>query len=171
MKYVYKIKGLGFILWQARHEFYHLLIGLVWAWFLREWWGEFRLRWVWFAIIGSLLPDLDHFIYFFTYGKHDWYTKQVKSFFRNREWRNLSSYVASGHKLNTELSYHNLYFVTLLFGMTLLSTFFDWQAGVILFGAMILHYIFDIFDDLIILGSLNPNWKRWGRNRQHKSSE
>lgn len=162
---VARIKGLGYVLWQARHMGYHVLIGLVWAWFLRELWGAFNPKWIWTAVIGSILPDIDHLNYFVGYGKHDSYTKQVLAFLRERKWRSLAYFIATGHKYNTNLSYHNIYVVLILLGFSLLSSRVDWEVGVVLFGAMILHYLFDIFDDFVQLGALNVNWKRWGRKR------
>lgn len=160
---VARIKGLGFIFWHAKHEFFHVLLGLIWAWFLRERWGEFNVRWIGLSILGSLLPDIDHFFYFFTYGKMDAYTVQVRSLFKNKQWRALTSFIESGHKHNTNLASHNFYFMGILFLVALLSSFFSWEAGVILFGAMLIHYFFDIADDLLRLGKVNSNWKRWGR--------
>lgn len=157
------IKGAGFILWQARHMGYHVLIGLVWAWILRELWGQFNLRWIATAVVGSLLPDIDHLNYFFRYGKNDSYTKQIIDYLKNRQWRMLAYYIATGHKFNTNLSYHNFYIVIILFAAALLASRFDWEVGVVLLGAMVLHYLFDIVDDIVQLGAVNPNWKRWGK--------
>ena len=50
----------------------------------------------------------------------------------------------------------------ILFGLATGSLLVDWNASVILFGAMLLHYLFDIGDDIVTLGQINPNWKRWG---------
>lgn len=158
-----RIRGLGFLIWHTRHEFYHILLGLVWAWFLRERWGQFNARWVWLSVFGSLLPDADHIIYFITYGRKDFYTKQVRFFLRNHEWRNLWVFIENGHKFNTSLSAHNYYIVSMLLISSAVSSIVDWQAGVILFGAMLIHYFFDIVDDVFILGRVNPNWRRWGR--------
>jgi len=144
---------------------YHLLLGLVWAWFLRELWGAFNLKWIWTAVIGSILPDVDHIHYFFSYGKNDSYTKQILAFLKARQWRSLAYFIATGHKYNTNLSYHNVYVVVILLGCSILSLRIDWEVGVVLFGAMILHYLFDIFDDVVQLGAVNPNWKRWGREK------
>ena len=160
-----KIKGLGFILWHARHMFYHVLLGLVWAWFLRERWNQFNTRWIWLSVFGSLLPDADHMLYFWSYGRKDPYTKQVKNFFAKRQWRNLTIFMETGHKHNTNLSYHNYYVVASLLVMSLLSSRLSWEIGVILFGAMVIHYLFDVVDDVIILGHINPNWKRWGKSK------
>lgn len=158
---VARLKGIGFILWHGRHEFYHVLLGLVWAWFLREIWQQFNVRWITIAILGSLLPDLDHFFYFFLYGRKDMYSKQVKAFFKSREWRILTKFIETGHKYQTELATHNFYFMILLLVISLLSFFYDWKVGVVLFGAMLLHYLFDVLDDIVNLGYVNKNWKRW----------
>lgn len=160
-----RIKGLGHIIWQARHMVYHMGIGLLWAWFLREFWNEFNLRWIWISVVGSLLPDIDHLLYFTTYGRRDTYTLDIRHFLRKKQWRAVVAYIANGHKSNTNLSYHNYYFMAGLLGFALVSSLYDWETGVILFGAMLLHYIFDIIDDILMLGSINPNWRRWGRKK------
>ena len=162
---VARLKGLAFIIWHARHEFYHILLGLLWAWFLRERWNEFNQRWIWIALFGSLLPDIDHFYYFFTYGRSESYTRTIRTFLQKKQWRALTVFIEHGHKYQTNLSSHNYYFMAGLIGLSLLSSFIDWQVGVILFGAMVIHYLFDIADDLIILGTINPSWKRWGRGK------
>lgn len=162
---VAKLRGLGFIFWHARHEFYHVLLGLLWAWFLRERWGEFNHRWIWTSIFGSLLPDLDHFYYFLGYGKSAAYTSQIKSMLKNRQWRNVTVFVEAGHKREAYTATHNYYTMVLLLVVSLLSSRYEWETGVILFGAMLIHYLFDVTDDLLVLGRINPNWKRWGRGR------
>lgn len=163
MRSIARIKGLGFVLWHARHEFYHVLLGLIWAWFLRERWSEFNPRWIWLAVLGSLLPDIDHFYYFLGYGKLDPYTKVIKEMIKNRQWRAVTVFIEAGHKREAYTAAHNYYVMALLLAVSLLSSRYDWEAGVILFGAMLIHYLFDVADDLLVLGRVNPNWKRWGR--------
>lgn len=119
-------------------------------------------------MVGSLLPDLDHLYYFIGYGRRDSYTKIIFDMLKNRQWRKLALFVAAGHKYNTNLSYHNYYFMIFLALLTAVSSYFDWQAGFILFGAMVGHYLFDIFDDFVQLGQVNASWKRWGRVRKSK---
>lgn len=162
---VARIRGLGFMLWHARHEFYHILLGLLWAWFLRERWDEFNSRWIWLSVISSLLPDTDHLLYFFVYGRRDQYSMTVKTFLRDRQWRDLAVFMENGHKEQTNLASHNYFFMSVLLGMSLLSSLYEWRVGVIVFGAMLIHYIFDIVDDLFMLGAINDNWGRWRRRR------
>lgn len=116
------------------------------------------------------MPDLDHLLYFLSYGRHDWYTQQIRIFLRTHQWRNLTLFVANGHKYNTNLSSHNYFVMVFLFGSALLSSLYDWQTGVVLFGAMLIHYLFDVFDDIVILGNVNPNWRRWGRPKEYRRS-
>lgn len=162
-KSVARIRGLGFVLWHARHEFYHILLGLLWAWFLRERWHEFNPRWIWLSLFASLLPDADHLLYFFMYGRRDQYSMMVKAFLRDRQWRTLTVFMEHGHKRQTNLASHNYLFMLVLLALSLVSSLFAWRVGTILFGAMLIHYLFDIADDFLILGHLNPNWRRWGK--------
>lgn len=160
-----RVRGLGFILWNARHMAYHILIGLVWAWIMREIWGEFNPKWFITSAVGSVLPDLDHINYLLGYGKKESYSQEIFKMLKNREWRKLAVFVATGHKYNTNLSYHNIYFVGFLTILAAAASYFDWRAGFILIGAMISHYLFDMFDDIVILGEINSNWSRWGKPR------
>ena len=162
-RYVY---GAGFILWQARHMAYHVMLGLLWVWFLRELWGELHVSWIVAGALGSIVPDLDHIQYFLSYGKNDSYTKQIFSYIRHGEWRMLFRFVATGHKHNTSLQYHNVYVLALFMVSTMAAASVDWQMGVVLLGAISSHYIFDMADDIVQLGGINPNWKRWGRPRK-----
>lgn len=158
-----KLRGLAYIVWHAKHMLFHVLLGLMWAWILREIWGEFSMRWVITSMIGSVLPDADHFLYFFTYGRRDPYTKMVFTNVKNRHWRVLVTFLEKGHKHNTNLTFHNIYSIITLLVVSAVSFIYDWKAGVLLSGSMISHYVFDITEDLLILGKLNPNWKRFGR--------
>jgi hypothetical protein len=155
-----RIQGFGFIVWHARHMIYHMLIGLAWAWFLREKWNELNIKWVLVALFGSILPDFEHLVYFFTYGKKDQYTRNLLKILREHQWRVATVFVEKGHKHNTKLRFHSMYIIALLFIFSSVCFFYDWNVWVVLFGAMIFHYIFDICDDLATIGHINPNWKR-----------
>lgn len=170
MGYVGHVKTASRFVWYSKHEFSHLLIGLVYAWFLREIWSEFSLRQILWSVFGSLLPDVDHLIFFFFYGRKDPYSIEVKRFLRQGNLSRLFSFIAVGHKRNTSLWSHNVYIISFLLFCVFLSSLIDWKLGIILFGSMILHFIFDIVDDLLILGAPNPNWKRWGRGKKKTES-
>lgn len=159
----WRVKGLGFIAWHSRHYMYHFLLGLVWAWFLRERWNEFNTRYITFSLLGSILPDFDHLLYFFHYGKKETYAQSVIGYIKNRQWRHLTLTLKNGHKYNTHLSYHNIYTVAFFLVLSIACSSLELRIGIVLFGSMILHYLFDILDDFLVLGYVNPNWKRWGR--------
>jgi len=161
-----RVRGIGFIFWQARHEMFHALFGIAWAWLLREWWGEFKAKWVLLAIFGSLLPDAEHLYYFFVFRNKDRYAWQVNKGLRAHKWRFLAQFISEGHKNNTNLALHNIYIIALLFIGATIALLFDWNSWVVLIGAMIIHYLFDIVDDILTLGYVNPNWKRWGREKR-----
>lgn len=163
-----RIRGIGYVLWHARHMFYHVLLGLCWAFVLKELWGEFSIKYLFLAVFGSLVPDIEHVIYFFVYGRGDEYAHVVKEFLKAREWRALTTFIEQGHKYNTNLSYHNVYFVVLLFILAIVCFVIDWDAWMIVLGAMVIHYLFDIVDDYRLLGYLNSNWRRWGREKHKK---
>jgi len=165
---VAQVKGLGFLFWHARHELYHALLGVAWAWLLREIWGEFQIKWLLLSVWASLLPDVEHLLYWIRWGKKDPYVTQIKAFLKSHQWRLLTVHIERGHKEVTELSYHNVYIVLFLFILTFIFFLFDWNAWVVIGGAMVIHYIFDIFDDFVTLGYLNSNWKRWGNGKRRQ---
>jgi hypothetical protein len=161
-----KIKGAGSLVWQAKHMVFHVILGLGWAWYLATIWAEFRSIWISVAVIGSLLPDADHILYFLTYGKADEYTQAVIRLLKKKDWHGLMAFLSKNHKYNTSLTFHNYYTVVFCVGVGFLASSWDWHAGVVLFGAMASHFLFDIAEDLLLLGRVNPNWKRWGRKKR-----
>lgn len=147
----------------CRHMFYHVLIGLVYAWVLREIWGVFSFRFVALSVWGSLVMDLDHVAYFYLYGRDKTYSERVLSFIRKNQFTNGFRFMKDNHKSHTGLWSHNIYITLALLGLGAFSFLKDMETGTVIFGSMALHLLFDILDDFLVLGSLNPNWKRWGR--------
>jgi len=161
-----RIKGFGFLVWHGKHYLIHVLLGLMWAWTLRELWQVYNSKWVITAVVGSVLPDFDHMLYFTTYGKRDPYTKAVVTFLKTHQWRVLVRFIERGHKYNVNLTFHNFYITAGIVCLTIGCYLYNWRFGVVLFGAMVTHYVFDAIDDWVMLGRLNPNWKRWGRGKK-----
>ncbi len=168
-KVVLRVKGFGFLLWHGRHYAYHILIGLLWAWVVREIFETFSARDIFVAILGSLLPDLDHLVYWLSWGKHDDYTVKIIELFRTRQWRNFVVFCERSHKHNTSLMTHNIYFMLLISLIAGIAFYFDRRTSLVFLGAMVSHYSFDIFDDIATLGYINSNWKRWGRKKPGKN--
>ena len=162
-KTVTKIRGLGYLFWHARHMMYHLLFGVAWMWVVQDQWGMYSNTLFALSLLGSVFPDFDHLLFFFTYGKRDAYTKQIKGYINHGDWRVLIRFLEKGHKYNTKLRYHNIYTVAGLTGITTIFLVVRWYSGFIFTGAMVIHYLFDILDDLATLGKLNKNWYRWGK--------
>jgi len=159
-----RIKGIGFLLWHGKHMLIHIFLGVLWVWILREFWGMLDVRWIYLAAFGSWLPDIDHLLYFATYGRDDPYTQSILSFIRTRKWRVLVKYIETGHKYNTNLQFHNVYTLGLIMAFCILSFFYDYRLGVVLFGSMVTHYFYDMTEDVLVLGYLNNNWERMGHD-------
>ncbi len=159
MRHLHKIKRVPFIVWYSKHELTHILLGLVYAWFLRELWNQFSWHYLWLSIFGSLVIDADHLAYAFTYGRHDIYSVEVRRILKQGQIGTLFKFWRDNHKHNTGLATHNMYILGFCLILGLISLFFDWKVRTVLFGAIVLHLLFDIIDDLWVLGRVNDNWK------------
>lgn len=162
---VTKIRGIGYLFWHARHMIYHLLLGALWMWVVQDQIGIYSTPLLLLSLFGSVFPDFEHLLFFFTYGKSDAFTAWVKSYIQKKDWRVLIRFLEKGHKYNTKLRYHNMYSIVGLTAVAVISFFAGWDSLFVFTGAMVIHYLFDILDDLAMLGKLNRNWYRWGRGR------
>lgn len=165
-----RMRNVGTILWHTKHEMFHVILGILWLFILTSRWQEMTYVWILIAVVGSLVPDVDHLLYFFTYGRKDHYTKQIFSFIRRKEWKGLVEFIEVGHKHNTNLAFHNIYVVILLITSTYIVYSRDYRIGTILLGAMVSHFLFDIAEDIMLLGYINKNWIRFGRPKKYISS-
>lgn len=161
-----KIFSLWNCIWYSRHYFGHLAVGLIYAWLLREIWGYFSWRYVTLTLVGSAWIDVDHLLYSFTYGRHDAYAKEVRQMLYKGQIRSWFVFTSNNHKYLTGLMTHNIFFIGFFLVLSLACAFFDWNTGVILFGATVLHLMFDAAEDIIVLGYLNENWKRMPRRKR-----
>jgi hypothetical protein len=111
------------------------------------------------GILGSLLPDIDHIFMYFVYGKKSLYAQIAKSYLVKKQLRHWARFVKINHKLNTGLYSHNFVSVAL-------SLFFFYYFGIlkshtlitVFFMAWTSHYLFDMWEDILFLKTLNPNW-------------
>lgn len=166
MRYLHRIHRIPFLIWYSKHELTHILIGLVFAWFLRELWMELSPRYIFLSIIGSLIIDADHLLYLFVYARHEWYSVEARKILRQGQIGTLLRFWRDNHKQNTGLLSHNIYFLIFFFCVSAASFYFDWKGAVVFFGAIVLHLLFDIFDDLWVLGKINENWKHLTRSQR-----
>src|SRR3989339_340669 len=109
--------------------------------------------------LGAILPDADHLFFIYTYGRKTDYSKNLRFFLRNKELREFQRFAIENHKFNTGIYSHNL--VTVLIAVTFFSYFAlvqeNYGAAIFTLG-MISHYSYDIFEDWLLLGRINPNW-------------
>lgn len=165
-----KIRGLGYLFWHTRHMIYHLLLGFVWMWLVQDQTGIYSPSLLLVSLLGSIFPDFEHLLFFFTYGKSDEYTAWVKTYIKHKDWRVLIRFLEKGHKYNTKLRFHNIYTMIGLTGIATIFFFMRWQSGFIFTSAMVIHYCFDILDDFATLGRINRSWFRWGRGKLQSNS-
>ncbi len=155
MRYKQKIKRAL----EAFHLLVHVLIGVTAAIIFYEISGNALLiKLMVVAIIGSVLPDIDHLLYYFVYGRKTEYALQVKNFLRNKQIKKYVSFCIDNHKKNTGLYSHNIISVLITLSISLWAINQEREYTTMFFIAWSLHYIFDIFEDVIFLKKLNPNW-------------
>jgi hypothetical protein len=111
------------------------------------------------GIAGNLIPDIDHILYWFFYGKKSDYAKILKSHLKLKEFRMAASFIRNNHKSNTGVYSHNILSL-------MLSIFLAWYLGesrdrtgfYVFFMSWSSHYLFDMFEDILFFKKLNPNW-------------
>jgi hypothetical protein len=114
--------------------------------------------------IGSLLPDLDHFLFAYFYGRETAYARMFRKYLRKGEIGKWARFCQLNHKKNQALYGHNL--LTMGFSFFLGWVFFDGEnfAWLVFWLSFGFHFSYDALEDLVFLGRLNDNW--WGRFRR-----
>lgn len=138
------------------HGLFHLLFGLV-SLFLVSYLYSFSITpsLTFVAILASFFPDLDHFLFYYTYGRHTRYAQTAGQLFLKLKFREYYTYVTTNHKSNHYILSHNLGtpILCLIFGLAALSP--TWK---VIWFAFVFHFLFDILEDYLAKGKLNPNW-------------
>ena len=147
------------MVWHSKHMIVHVLLGLRWATFLLGR-GDITFHWIAVATFGSLLPDIEHIMYFLTYGRHDEYTQQLFRLLKSRQWTCAFRYCETGHKTNTKLYYHNFYTVGFLILLCVISLMVDLFSFGLLIGSMVSHYLFDAAEDMALITDLDIREER-----------
>jgi hypothetical protein len=110
------------------------------------------------ALLSSILPDIDHLFYIFIYGrKHD-YSKKIHLHLRERHLSQAIDFCRVNHKSNHAIKSHNLITPLLAFITFYFSATSGHPLWAVFFLAICSHFVFDILEDLLVLGRLNPNW-------------
>ena len=137
------------------HAFFGITIGLGYAYFFAP------SYWFVYSLVGaaaSILPDLEHFFYFFWFGRNDSYAQDVKKHLMRKEFCLAVKYCANNHKTLNGLPLHNIFtpVVLLLFAIPAHQNHLPVLAVICL--SLASHYLYDIFEDLVLLGRVNSNW-------------
>ncbi len=110
------------------------------------------------GVLGALLPDLEHFLYFYKTGAQSPYSHIVRGYIKKKKVKNLYTFVSKYHKGLSGLYLHNVFtpLVAIIFGAKYLNQGHFLMAAFL--GGVASHFIFDILEDLLFFGKLNPNW-------------
>ena len=108
--------------------------------------------------MGSLLPDIDHFIYVYFLMPHELTSQRVSSMMVRKDVRGVFSLLAATRGERTKLVFHTVLFQIIF----LVLTFFVVTSSASLFGVGIvlgfsLHLLVDQYEDMKQLGHLD-NW-------------
>lgn len=149
---------------RARSENYHMLIhilcGFVCAYITIDFFPNIsHARLNIMGFLGSLSPDVDHLMFWFLYGKKSQYSQIVKNFLKKRQYRNFFNFIKLNHKALTGLYFHN--FLSLLISVILcfyLGFIREHPLLMVFFMSWAVHYMFDLFEDLLFFKRINPNW-------------
>jgi len=142
------------------HPLVHVLLGLACAFTVIHFIpGANILKLIAVGVLGNLIPDVDHLLYFFLYGRKSEYAKIFKSHLKLREFRMALRFIKDNHKNNTGVYSHNILSL-------MLSIFLAWYLGesrdragfYVFFMSWSTHYIFDMFEDVLFFKKLNTNW-------------
>lgn len=145
---------------EAYHMQMHMLLGvlcgvIIWHVFP----GSSLLRLATIGVIGGILPDFDHLLFIFLYGRRTEYAKIIKAFLRKHKIRNTVKFIKSNHKYNTAIYSHNMLSVLMAFMLFYyLYNVKDNASMSAFFLSWVIHYVFDIFEDVLFFKKPNPNW-------------
>lgn len=140
------------------HMVIHVGVGVMVAVMAGEWTDLPVWQMLPLAVIGSLLPDLDHVVFWFTYGRKTDYSRQVKFYLKTVGLKRAASFCAVNHKSLQGLYSHTWYGVLLVM-VGAVGSLKYWPHLSVLFWSMVGHFAFDMVEDVLLLGGLNSNWK------------
>ncbi len=145
---------------QNNHMTIHVLLGIICGLLVERLYpSEEAKKLVLIGVLGNIFPDGDHLLYWFYYGRKTEYSKMVKQLLRKFKLRGVWRFCTNNHKELTSLYSHNLAAPLLTFVPFLYFQNNDTHIYLQIFLlSWTVHYIYDILEDLLMLGHLNPNW-------------
>jgi hypothetical protein len=138
----------------------HVLMGVIGGYFVHDiFLGSSLYNLIFWGVVGSLLPDLDHFLFFYIYGRKSEYSKIVRGYIKDRKFRQLLAFWKFNHKKNTGLFSHNILATILaLYMFAYFVLVKDTPSFSVLALAWFMHYSFDLGEDILFMKKINPNW-------------
>jgi len=142
------------------HMLIHVLLGLICAIIVMHAFPDAdKTKLIMIGVFGNLVPDLDHFLFLFIYGRKSDYAKIVRGHLRLKQFRSAANFIKNNHKNNTGIYSHNILSL-------MISIFLAWYLGesrdragfYVFFASWSSHYLFDMVEDILFFKKLNPNW-------------
>lgn len=138
------------------HTFIHLLLATFLGLFI-FYLGKRSFWIIFWALAGGLIPDIDHLFYYFVYGRKSNYSIKVRGFLKKGEFSRFVIFCNQNHKQELDgLFFHSIWFTILL--LVFIFRFSEKIYSVTFLASVVLHFCFDMIDDLIVLGKLNKNF-------------
>jgi len=138
------------------HHWIHFVFGSV-VWIVSWKWGNHAMSFI-VVLIGTYLPDADHLFFIFGYGRKTEYSERIRKCLKDGGVCGFIDYSKKNHKNCTWVISHNLLSLFISSGLTWAFIVSGHFLLGVLFASWSLHYIYDIVEDLLSLGRLNPNW-------------
>lgn len=110
------------------------------------------------ATMASFLPDADHLFFIFIYGRKTEYATQVRHYLFSTGLPSAIEYCRINHKKNNFILSHNLLTPLLSFGLFIYFVLNNSAYSSVFWLSFTAHFVFDIIEDHLALGRLNPNW-------------
>lgn len=108
--------------------------------------------------LASILPDMDHFLFFYVYGRNTNYSRTMRKFIAKLDYSGFSKFAKENHKSNHFILSHNILapIIGILLGVYSLNLELTYLS---IFGfSLASHFLFDIGEDILHSGRINPNW-------------
>jgi len=141
------------------HMSIHILWGVIIALTIKKFLADISLfLLLTVGVLGSLLPDFDHVLYIFIYGRKSEYSRFIRQFISQKQLKKTFWFCKNNHKLNTGLYSHNILTMIVILMLSINSIISKNYLLATFFLAWSIHYLYDIFEDLLFFGKINKNW-------------
>ncbi len=142
------------------HMQVHTSLGVICALSIKELFPNYNI-WVliFTGIAGNIIPDIDHLLNIFIYGRKTEYSKLVKKYLRSKELRNTFNFIKLNHKNNQSILSHNI--LTPIISYFLFNYFqslYPPSLFALFFLSFTCHFLYDFIEDILFFKKPNPNW-------------